>query len=147
MATSFSGGRSRSTRRKPPTMGKQLVKADITRYTVTLCSNIRYIFQTPYFKDVFILDIPRFKISVGIPIVLIISICNSYQEGRAGLLLTDLTPTHICAWHKSGPLFMLMEWRREVIVGFGDIVEIDDALFIIVLESFLTKPTRWCLLS
>jgi hypothetical protein len=25
MATSFSGGRSRSTRRKPPTMGKQLV--------------------------------------------------------------------------------------------------------------------------
>jgi hypothetical protein len=25
MATSFSGGRSRSTRREPPTMGKQLV--------------------------------------------------------------------------------------------------------------------------
>jgi hypothetical protein len=36
MATSFSGGRSQSTRRKPPTMGKQLVNfINLEIYTVT----------------------------------------------------------------------------------------------------------------
>ena len=86
---------------------------------------------------------------------------SSYQEGRAGVPLTGLTPPHVCACLKSGPRiptsyvvvfffvqWVQLRWEKTVDIGGGDAHYCLNCLFIfnrlhmmhvLVLTSLITR--------